>query len=80
MDGDLTYSKSSIGFLNPTLVFLYWKHEITTFMCKTLGLQRYKRAVDVLYGKGFDVATRFDAKEDEQGILLLNKLFETYQD
>lgn len=41
---------------------------------------RYKRAHEALYGSNLDIATRFDVKEDERGILLLNKIWDVYQD
>ena len=38
---------------------------------------RYKRAHEVLFGKSMEVSERFNK---EQGICLLNKIFEVYQD
>ncbi len=42
--------------------------------------QRYARATQVLYGAESDVAARFSATEEDMGILLLNKIWEIYQD
>ena len=38
---------------------------------------RYKRAHEVLFGQSMEVAERFNS---EQGICLLTKIFEVYQD
>ena len=42
---------------------------------------RYKAAHDVLFGNQLDLASRFDMRDDnEKGTILLNKIFQTYQD
>ena len=47
----------------------------------SLDSARYKRAQDILFGQDLDLATRFAVKsESEKGSILLNKIFEVYQE
>ena len=59
---------------------MYWLSLATPLPTIVAALLRYKKAQAVLFGPGIDLQGRFDAKADQDGVLLLNKLFEIYQD
>ena len=60
-------------------------HSVRVFVADmtscTVAYVRYKAAHDVLFGNQLDLASRFDMSDDsEKGTILLNKIFQTYQD
>lgn len=44
------------------------------------GCCRYQKAQAILFGNGMDVGARFNVSDDEKGQILLQKIFEVYQE
>ena len=63
-------------FVLPTLPVASCKLPFMPSYC----MLRYQTAQNLLFGEGVDIANRFSVTDDERGQILLQKIFDTYQD